>query len=134
MSYRIYVNKVQVLGNNECPKVLIEELKRQGAIIDEDFGFRNFKIKDLQGIIDALETYIRDTYKSLKDYKKIEDCILESEHLTFQARYSIMCCYIFVTYNFLEAIKGNYTYKYDPESDKFIYELKADSNVIMEGF
>ena len=60
MSYRIYVNDYQCLGNNECPGVLIEELKRQGAEIDDDYCFDEFEIKELQPIIEALEQYIRD--------------------------------------------------------------------------
>ena len=36
MSYRIYVNHYQCLGNNECPEVLIKELKRQGCEMDVD--------------------------------------------------------------------------------------------------
>ena len=53
MSYRIYVHtknggKRQCLGNNECPEVLVEELKKQGCEFDEDYCFSNFEIKDLQ--------------------------------------------------------------------------------------
>lgn len=54
MSYRIYVHtekdgkKYQCLGNNECPQVLMKELKKQGCKMNEDDCFYNFEIKDLQ--------------------------------------------------------------------------------------
>lgn len=71
MSYRIYVNHEQVLGNNECPEVLIKELEKQGCTFDEDKCFENFEIKDLQAIIEALEQYIYDTdeWSRTKAYK-----------------------------------------------------------------
>ena len=48
MSYRIYVNDYQCLGNNECPQVLIDELKKQGCKFNnEDYIFENFEIKEL---------------------------------------------------------------------------------------
>ena len=62
MSYGIYVNDKQCLGNGECPKVLIKALNKQGAKIykSKDYCFHDFEIKELQPIIEALEQYIFD--------------------------------------------------------------------------
>ena len=58
MSYRIYVNKSQWLGNNEFPEEIITELKRQGAEFDED-GIFKFQLKDLEGLLEACELYVK---------------------------------------------------------------------------
>ena len=65
MSYRIYAicgeHKEQLFGNNECPKQFLEELKRQGCIVDEESCFEKFKIKELAPILEAIDKYIIET-------------------------------------------------------------------------
>lgn len=87
MSLRIYARlgdrKYQVLGNNEFPECLEDELNRQGANVDGDgcFGYDwdnedndkqyTFKVKDLNGIIKALEQYIVETEENYQKNKPI---------------------------------------------------------------
>lgn len=63
MSYRIWAKKdngayLQLFGNNEYPEDFIEELKRQGCKVDEDGCFPDFKIKEIQPIINSINNYI----------------------------------------------------------------------------
>lgn len=144
MSYRIYVNDYQCLGNNECPQVLIDELKKQGCKFNnEDYIFENFEIKELQPIIEALEQYIRDMnnwslnkkYKpcSIADFSNVFD---ESEKygngLTWKIEEYLECGYLFVTINFLKAIKDDYEEDYS--GDRIIYKIKEGHHVYMSGY
>lgn len=65
MSYRIYAmygeHKEQLFGNNECPKQFLEELIRQGCIVDEESCFEKFKVKELAPILEAIDKYIIST-------------------------------------------------------------------------
>ena len=147
MSYRIYVNNYQCLGNNECPKVLIEELKRQGCEMNEDNCFHDFEIKELQPIIEALEQYIRDMnewalnkkYKpsSIADFSNVFD---ESEKygngLTWKIQEYLECGYLFVTVNFLKAIKDDYEEDFDFENKehRIVYKIKEGHHIYMSGF
>lgn len=78
----------QVLGNNEFPQCLIDELNKQGANVNGDgcFGYNwdnegnrqyTFKVTDLNGIIKALEQYIVETeeeyQKNKSFYEKINN-------------------------------------------------------------
>jgi len=145
MSYRIYVNDYQCLGNNECPDVLINELKRQGCKIDEDGCFKNFEIKELEPIIEALEQYIIDmnnwalnkTYNpgSIADFSDIFDKI-GCNGLTWNIQYETRCGYLFITVNFLNAIKDDYEEYFDFEDDKhqIKYKIKEGHHIYMRGY
>lgn len=69
MSYRIRVRNakgkdLQLFGNNEYPEEFIREIKKQGAVIDNDGCFRNFQVKEIRPIINSVEKYIKDAQKS----------------------------------------------------------------------
>ena len=148
MSYRIYVNNYQCLGNNECPGVLIEELKRQGAEIDDDGCFDEFEIKELQPIIEALEQYIRDVnefhlnnkYKprSIADFSDILQEKKENigNGLTWRLQEISEWGYLFVTVNFLKAIKEDYEEYVDDEDEcsRIKYKIKEGHHVYMSGY
>lgn len=147
MSYRIYVNDYQCLGNNECPKVLMNELIIQGCKPDDDGCFHGFEIKELQPIIEALEQYIRDKnewalnkeYKpsSIADFSNVFD---ESEKygngLTWKIQEYLECGYLFVTVNFLKAIKDDYEEEFDYENRerRIIYKIKEGHHIYMSGY
>lgn len=143
MSYRLYVNDYQCLGNGECPKVLIKALRKQGAKIykSKDYCFHNFKIKELQPIIEALEQYIFD----IDSYYKQADGIglgnyietferSKQRNYTFEVQQLIECGYMFITANFLRYIEGDYEIEYDFEKNKFIYKIKEGRNIYMSGY
>lgn len=141
MSYRIYVNHKQVLGNNECPYILINELERQGCKFDSDKCFHDFEITDLQGIIEALEKYIYGMEEWTKEHyngKSIADFREELEewksNFTYKLTYSIDCGYLFVTYNFLKYIKDDYEQDFDFEKKRMVYTIKEGHHVYMSGF
>ena len=141
MSYRIYVNDYQCLGNNEYPKVLIDELKRQGCKMDEDGCFHDFEIKELQPIIEALEKYIIDMNNWALNKKYNPGSIADfsdlfskpgSNGLTWNVQYRIACGYLFVTVNFLNAIKDDYEEDYSRE--RIIYKIKEGHHIYMSGY
>ena len=145
MSYRIYVNDYQCLGNNECPKVLIDELKRQGCEMNSDYCFHEFEIKELQPIIEALEQYIKDMneWALNKKYKPssiadFSDVFEEKNRngLTFKIQEYLECGYLFVTVNFLKAIKDDYEedIDFDKEENRIIYRIKEGHHIYMSGF
>lgn len=143
MSYRIYVNDYQCLGNNECPKVLINELKKQGLKIEnEDCIFDNFEIKELQPIIEALEQYIIDTnnwainkhptHSSIADFSKVFEEGKKGNGLTWKIQEYLDCGYLFVTVNFLNAIKDDYEEDYT--KDRITYKIKEGHHIYMSGY
>lgn len=147
MSYRIYVNNYQCLGNNECPKVLIDELKRQGCEIDEDYCFHDFEIKELEPIIEALEQYIVDTNNwalnkkynsgSIADFSDIfERHKKYGNGLTWSIQEQLEYGYLFVTVNFLKAIQGDYEedMDYENKEHRIVYKIKECHHIYMSGF
>lgn len=141
MSYRIYVNNYQCLGNNECPDVLINELKRQGCKPDSNNCFESFEIKELQPIIEALEQYIIDTnnyflnrkYKpqSIADFSKVFK-EKQANGLTWKIQEYLDCGYLFVAVNFLNAIKDDYEEDYT--KDRITYKIKKGHHVFMSAY
>lgn len=148
MSYRIYVNDYQCLGNNECPKVLIDELIKQGCEPSEDMCFKDFEIKELEPIIEALEKYIRETneyflnreYKpqSIADYSDIlkEEKEKYGNGLTWRLQEITECGYLFTTVNFLKAIKDDYEEYFDKndKDHRIKYKIKEGHHVYMSGY
>lgn len=142
MSYRIYVNNYQCLGNNECPKVLIDELKRQGCEFDVDNCFENFEIKELQPIIEALEEYIRNINEwtlnkkynphSIADFTDVFEKSKQGNGLTWEIQEYMEYGYLFITANFLKAIKNDYEEIYD--KDRIKYKIKNGHHIYMSGY
>lgn len=144
MSYRIYVNHYQCLGNNECPEVLRKALNKQGAKIypSNDCIFKGFEIKELQPIIEALEQYIfeidnriskRHNGVGLGNYTE-EFQRWKRGSFTFEVENMVECGYMFISYNFLKAIEGDYEEEFDLEKDRIIYKIKEGHHVYMSAF
>ena len=142
MSYRIYVNNYQCLGNNEFPEVLRKALNKQGAKIypSNDYIFHDFEIKELQPIIEALEECIfeidekiskRHNGVGLGDYTE-EFQKWKQKNYTYEVENMIEFGYMFITVNFLNAIKDDYEVDYS--DDKIIYKIKEGHHVYMSGF
>lgn len=143
MSYRVYVNDYQCLGNNEFPEVLRKALNKQGARIypSNDCIFHNFEIKELQPIIEALEQYIiekeewyiNNNYGSIADFKTIlDEC--KNKNLTYRISNLVECGYMFVTYNFLKAIDKDYRTEWDFDKKRAIYKVKEGHHIYMSGY
>lgn len=143
MSYRIYVNNYQCLGNNECPQTLMNELKRQGCELDEDNCFKNFEIKELQPVIEALEQYIvdRNNWTLNREYNPcsiadFSDVFNKDKNygngLTWRIQEHLECGYLFITINFLNAIKDDYEEDYS--KDRITYKIKEGHHIYMSGY
>ena len=145
MSYRMYVKtekdgeRCQFLGNNVCPRVLIEELERQGAIFNSDMCIHDFEIKDIHSVIVALENYILEEYEWNKSERNVnifdfEDVVLKykDKNLTQELDYIKECCYMFTTVNFIEAIKDSIEEEY--ERAKVIYKIKENEHIYIDAF
>ncbi len=141
MSYRMYVNRYQFLGNNVCPQDLIEELKRQGCEMDQDYCFRDFEIKQLEPIIEILEQYIIEKYEvnlKAKNYNIADFAYIIQEKdnyrdkgLTWQIEDILECGSLFVTVNFLKSIKDDYEEYYDKTAEKTKYKIKEGHHIYM---
>ena len=55
MSYRTNVNGYQIFGNNEYYTEWIDFLKSEGIEVDEDDGFYDGYIDNLQGMFDVID-------------------------------------------------------------------------------
>lgn len=144
MSYRMYVKtekngkRYQFLGNNVCPSCLIEELKRQGAEFDEDDGIRDFEVKEIQPVIDALEKYILNTYNRKKvdginifDFE--EDILSHADNnFTYFLNYSKDSWYMLVSSNFVDALGNSIETEY--EKGKVIYKIRENKHIYIDAF
>ena len=77
MSYRTYVNDVQVFGNNEYYPEWIEFIKTQGIDVNENGNYENFILKCQERLCTAAQLEImRQTRDTLLKYR---DALKESE-------------------------------------------------------
>jgi hypothetical protein len=123
MSYRIiarnqYGKVFQLFGNNEYPEDFINELVRQGCKPDEDGCFVDFKIKELQPVIESMERYIYKTYLNLKDsYGSIFDISYVVDDFCKDTKYTIPMWkrieigidngFAFIIHNFINEFKDD---------------------------
>ena len=139
MAYRTYINRNEWLGNHECPKVIIDELKRQGCNFNEDYCVHGFEIKDLDGLVKATEKYILEMFEHNNDIANFSNTIKRSNNLTQSLSYSQNCAYIFASANLLKFVgENNYEidFDYDKKSkqDKFVYKLKENVKCIFDAY
>lgn len=155
MAYRTYVgttgkDSIQILGNNEFYKPLIDELIRQGYYVDKDYCYgiefeddelkdKCTSIKEIQPIIDILEQYIWEKDKETKVYNNDifnlrYDDKRHGNDFTFSMMELQENAYIFVTANLINYLKENLERKYDYKKKKFIYKIKEGKEVWFEAY
>lgn len=139
MSYRTYINGNEWLGNNECPKLIMDELKRQGCNFNEDYIVHGFEIKDLDGLVKATEKYILELFEYNNDIANFGDNIKRSHNLTSSLLGLQDCAYIFASANLIRFVgENNYTVDYDFDEKtyqcKFIYKLKKDVKCFFDAY
>lgn len=151
MAYRTYVgttgkDEIQILGNNEFYQPFIDELKRQGIKVDDDWCYgidfnecdelehTRTSIKEIQPFVDILEKYIWEKDEETKLYnvdifnlRPDETTIIKD--FTFRMRELQENGYIFVTANLINYLKENLDMKYDIEKKKYVYEIKDGKKV-----
>lgn len=66
MSYRTYVNGVQVFGNNEYYAKWLLFIKSQGIKVDEEERYEG-EITDFMGAMEAIEAVVMDIDKDLRE-------------------------------------------------------------------
>lgn len=54
--------------------------------------------------------------------------------LTYKIQNHLECGYLFITVNFLNAIKDDYEEDYDKEKRRIIYKIKEGHHIYMSGF
>lgn len=161
MSYRIELinrnnEELQVFGNNECPKIFLDEIKKQGAIIDEEDNFDKFKIKDIMPIITCIDTYVKELEIKFQEEKQYHDIEIDVENelynlkkvyqnsifdftndiylrdnaypLWLQAEYKINCAYLFFSYNFIKHIEDSLD-----RVSLYEYKLKDGEEIFLKG-
>jgi hypothetical protein len=117
MSYRTYVEGVQIFGNNECYKKWINFIVKEGIKVDEDECYDGY-ISDIQGAVEVIEEIILDIAKERNDMKlcnifDFTDIYNEevearnnndySLNLTYRLKHIMDNGYIFMSNNFIEA-------------------------------
>ena len=98
---------------------------------NNDCCFHNFEIKELQPIIEALEQYIIDMNKwalnksynpgSIADFSNLFDNPNLGNGLTWRIQEHLECGYLFITTNFLNAIKGTISINSIPYSGTSLF-------------
>ena len=126
MSYRIYVNDIQLFGNNEYPEPFLNFLSDCGVEIDEECCFKHtFPVGsfDVMKVVTILEEYVeaeRERYrevnksgyfydfsdyeKSIERYNKVKDDSLKPEPLFDWLVYKFTHSYLFLPLFFVETL------------------------------
>jgi hypothetical protein len=120
---------------------LIDELKRQGCEMNEDFCFHDFEIKELQPIIDVLEKYVIEEYErkikkgiNICDFQDEFENYKQSKNFTKHMELIVDTSYIFTAVNFLRYIKEDVVEVWNTELAKIEYKIKDGHHVYMSGF
>lgn len=151
MAYRTYVgttgkDEIQILGNNEFYQPFVDELKRQGIKVYDDWCYgidfnendelerTRTSIKEIQPFVDILEKYIWEKDEETKLYnadifnlRPDETTIIKD--FTFRMRELQENGYIFVTANLINYLKENLDMKYDVKNNKYVYKIKDGKEV-----
>lgn len=153
MSWRLYVQrtdgeKMQLFGNNELPEEFLEALREQGLEYDshKDDYFVDFKIKEIQPLVNAIKKFLTNKHKDYEAKKEIYKGISKMNgdsifdflsNFTFNGElkegfYMTSCdvvenCYAFLLYNFIEFLKDDIDFKNsDCYEDEFTLKENAD--------
>ena len=127
----------QVLGNNECPKVLDEWLEKNGAEIDEDGCFRDFEIKDIQEFLELLieiqNEYAQDD--TWYDFKPMAHMKIDNpDRMISYWRYKLDVATVLIVYNFFLAIESLLDSEWDDSIGGVKYKLKEGKHIYLSGF
>lgn len=139
MSYRTYINEQDWLGNNEAPRTILEELKRQGCSFDEDLctPIEGFEVKDFDALVKATESVIIEMVENNPEVANFNDNIKnakETGFLTFNLQYLSETAYIFWSARLLRLVgEENYYIDYD-DNFKQVYKLKPGVKVIFKAY
>lgn len=141
MSYRIWAEKengeyFQLFGNNEYPEEFIDELKNQGCEIDEDGCFESFEIKELQPIINSINSYIIKVAENTKKYgdsiydfsSDFENYKNKSVPLWLGIEMKINWGYMFIVHNLISFFSNEID-----KSNPLNYKIKDNCKIIFSG-
>lgn len=139
MSYKTYVDKTQIFGNNKYYPEWLEFIKSHGIDIDEDYGYDGY-ISDIMGAIETIEKIVMRLEKefreqhendSLFDFRETYEEVLAYENDKFKSSLldkniqHIQNSYLFMPYAFLVACsdKIKETPLYSHKGHLYCYEL-----------
>ena len=63
MSFRHYIDGVQIFGNNDYYPEWEDFLEKNGVKVDKDDGFYEGYITDVKGMFETIDTIVRNTLK-----------------------------------------------------------------------
>ena len=120
MSYRTYVNDVQILGNNECYEEWINFIKSQGIEVSEDKEYKG-EIIDIMGAIITLENIIiRLENERMKKHDELVELIKKNPDTTFEEKMK-----------YLQELDINSLFYFKDTRDMIWSNLKCDSDYKM---
>ena len=137
MSDRFYVKRtdgkeMQLFGNNIFPATVRKKLEEQGIAYDEDGFFYDFRIMELQSLVEGVKEYIverhnqyeenKELYRKLNDRNGVSiadftsDCVNRDGSLDAKFLYMNCACLIekgviFTLYNLIEFLKDDIDWK-----------------------
>lgn len=108
MSYRMYLNNYQICGNNEYIPELLEELERQGAVIQEGSIVKDFTIKEVEPVLNIIREYCVEQADFSKGYTPKKRTVeLYNEDPYRVCSMLIEDLYIFQYYNIIKYLIDN---------------------------
>lgn len=137
MSYRTYINNIQIFGNDEYIEEWFKALKSQGCRFDEYSRYK-FEVKEFMPLLEAVENYVKRIDKerlesgreSLFDlsYFKNNNLKLTDNLISF-----IQDSYLTAPYQLIEACREHLDWSYVGER-LFNYKIKKGHRIIVEAY
>lgn len=142
MSYRTYIEKTQVFGNNEYYKEWADFIESQGIEIGED-GDYDGEITDIQGMFDVIDKITKrlikerhervekgETWfgKPCKELADLTDLIDENENILLSNMYMIENAYCFLPYQVYKVVEEKLE-EFRPYIGKMTLKLKPNEKI-----
>lgn len=141
MSFRHYIDGVQIFGNNDYYPEWEDFLEKNGVKVDKDDGFYEGYITDVKGMFETIDTIVRNMLKETEG--RIADLnygIKDDMPILKMNQYAIDHYYIFLPLQVLNVVKDKLELDRGYKDDRGIqwffkssYKLKDGMKISVSG-
>ena len=144
MSFRHYIDGVQIFGNNDYYPEWEDFLEKNGVKVDKDDGFYEGYITDVKGMFETIDTIVRNMLKEtegrIADLADLNYSIKDDMPILKMNQYVIDNYYIFLPLQVLNAVKDKLELDRGYKDDRGIkwffmssYKLKDGMKISVSG-
>jgi hypothetical protein len=134
MSFRHYIDGVQIFGNNDYYPEWEDFLEKNGVKVDKDDGFYEGYITDVKGMFETIDTIVRNMLKETEG--RIADLnygIKDDMPILEMNKYVIEHYYIFLPLQVLNVVKDKLELDRGYKDDRGIQWFPMSSYKLKDG-